>query len=151
VVNFELEEVKREIGELKQKIVKAEARVEVLENNDARTVEEDKVLEQKRPYLTALLSNLSDLRKKEARLEEGQQQSREPAGTAFVCLFVLFFYLLVAEELGSAMGQLSVNTRRESYSNSSEEERGDFSFFFFSLVHFSRQSGSPLTFRCWSQ
>jgi hypothetical protein len=32
------------------------------------------------PYLIVLLANLSDLRKKEARLEERQQQPREAAG-----------------------------------------------------------------------
>jgi hypothetical protein len=77
---------------VERKIDKVEARVEALEGKAELTQREERELEQKRPYLTALHSNLSELRAKEARLEERLHQSREEAGTRFFFFFPFFFF-----------------------------------------------------------
>lgn len=88
----ELEAVKQEIADMKQEIADVKARVKELENKAERNAEEEKELEHKRPYLTALLANLSDLRKEKARLEERLQKSRDVAGTSlFIYLFICLY------------------------------------------------------------
>jgi hypothetical protein len=68
--------VKREIAELKQEIDDVKARVKVLEGKTVRNDDEKDELKQKRPYLTVLLANLSDVRKKEAQLEDWLEKER---------------------------------------------------------------------------
>jgi chromosome segregation ATPase len=80
----ELEAVKRKIDALEQEIDEVKARVKLLEGKAVRDEEEKEELRQKRPYLTALLSNLDKLRAKEARLEERLQQSRARLKQRFV-------------------------------------------------------------------
>ena len=72
--------MKRKIDALERKIDKVEARVEELEGKAVRNDEEKDELKQKREEKNLLLAILSDLRKKEARLEERQHQPREAAG-----------------------------------------------------------------------
>src|SRR5690242_20686834 len=91
----ELEAVKLEIVEAKRKVDEVKARVKQLEGKDELSQKEEKELEQKRPYLTALLeeknlllANLSELRKEKARLEDQQR-----AGQGFLLLCACFFVL----------------------------------------------------------